>query len=35
VDFSAQLFSALKRWGVDEAHQKLDQWFALEAEQDA
>jgi len=29
VDFSAQLFSALKRWGVDEAHRKLDQWFEL------
>jgi GTP-binding protein len=29
VDFSAQLFSALKRWGVDEAHQKLDEWFEL------
>jgi len=32
VDFSAQLFSSLKRWGVEEAHQKLDQWFELEAE---
>jgi len=30
VDFSAQLFSALKRWGVDEAHQKLDQWFEIQ-----
>lgn len=30
VDFSAQLFSALKRWGVDEAHRKLDQWFELQ-----
>ena len=27
LDFSVQLFSSLKRWGVDEAHEKLDQWF--------
>ena len=32
VDFSVQLFSSLKRWGLEEAHQKLDQWFELEAE---
>jgi len=32
VDFSAQLFSALKRWGVDEAHRKLDQWFEIQQE---
>jgi GTP-binding protein len=29
LDFSVQLFSSLKRWGVDEAHEKLDQWFEL------
>jgi GTP-binding protein len=29
-DFSAQLFSALKRWGMDEAHARLDQWLELE-----
>ena len=29
LDFSMQLFSSLKRWGVDEAHEKLDQWFEL------
>ena len=27
LDFSVQLFSSLKRWGVDKAHEKLDQWF--------
>lgn len=27
IDFSVQTFSSLKRWGVDEAHEKLDQWF--------
>lgn len=27
IDFSAQLFSSLKRWGIDQAHDKLDQWF--------
>ena len=26
-DYSYQLFSASKRWGVDEAHAKLDEWF--------
>jgi len=35
VDFSAQLFSSLKRWGVEEAHAKLDQWFELEADKQA
>jgi GTP-binding protein len=29
LDFSVQLFSSLKRWGVDEGHEKLDQWFEL------
>ena len=29
LKFSVQLFSSLKRWGVDEAHEKLDQWFEL------
>ena len=29
LEFSVQLFSSLKRWGVDEAHEKLDQWFKL------
>ena len=29
LDFSVQLFSSLKRWGVDEAHEKIDQWFEL------
>jgi len=29
LEFSVQLFSSLKRWGVDEAHKKLDQWFEL------
>jgi len=28
---SVQLFSALKRQGIDQAHQVLDQWFELEA----
>ncbi len=27
---SVQLFSALKRQGIDQAHQLLDQWFELE-----
>ena len=31
IDFSAQLFSSLKRWGIDEAHAKLDQWFGFDA----
>jgi len=26
-DFSAQLFSATKRWGIAEAHARLDGWF--------
>jgi len=29
LEFSVQLFSSLKRWGVNEAHKKLDQWFEL------
>jgi len=29
IDFSAQLFSSLKRWGIEQAHEKLDQWFEL------
>lgn len=29
VEFTAQLFSSLKRWGVDEAHARLDRWFEL------
>jgi len=28
--FSVQLFSSLKRQGIDQAHQQLDQWFDLE-----
>lgn len=28
-EFSAQLFSSLKRAGIDEAHARLDQWFEL------
>lgn len=27
--FTVQLFSALKRQGIDQAHQQLDQWFDL------
>lgn len=30
--FSVQLFSSLKRDGVDQAHQKLDQWFNMGTE---
>jgi GTP-binding protein len=29
VDFTAQLFSAQKKWGIEEAHNKLDQWLQL------
>lgn len=29
TDFSAQLFSSLKKNGIEEAHAKLDQWFNL------
>ncbi|MCB1759230.1 MAG: YihA family ribosome biogenesis GTP-binding protein [Gammaproteobacteria bacterium] len=29
VQSSAQLFSALKREGIDEAHRQLDRWFGL------
>jgi GTP-binding protein len=28
TDFSVQLFSALKRWGIDEAHAQMDRWLA-------
>jgi len=28
-NFSIQLFSALKRQGIDQAHQQLDHWFDL------
>ncbi len=28
---SVQLFSALKRQGIDQAHQLLDEWFGLDA----
>ena len=28
TNFSVQLFSALKRWGIDEAHAQLDRWLA-------
>jgi GTP-binding protein len=27
-DFSAQLFSSLKRTGIEEAHRVLDHWLA-------
>lgn len=27
---TAQLFSSLKRYGIDEAHERLDNWFELE-----
>lgn len=30
---SVQLFSALKRQGIDQAHQVLDQWFEWEAKE--
>ena len=29
IDFSVQTFSSHKRWGIDAAQQKLDQWFQL------
>ena len=29
-DFSGQLFSATKRWGLEEAHAHLDSWFELD-----
>jgi len=29
-DFSVQLFSSLKRQGIEEAHHVLDQWFEFE-----
>lgn len=29
--FSAQTFSSLKRSGIDQAHDKLDEWFGLAA----
>jgi GTP-binding protein len=31
-EISAQLFSSLKREGVDQAHARLDRWFGLEEE---
>lgn len=31
IHFSAQTLSSLKRWGVEEAHTKLDEWFQLES----
>lgn len=30
IHFSAQTLSSLKRWGIEEAHAKLDQWFELD-----
>lgn len=30
-EFSIQLFSSLKRSGIEEAHQMLDRWFELES----
>ncbi|RMG36959.1 MAG: YihA family ribosome biogenesis GTP-binding protein [Gammaproteobacteria bacterium] len=27
TDFTAQIFSATRRWGIDEAHAQLDQWL--------
>lgn len=30
-DFSAQLFSSLKRQGIAEAHRTLDRWFELDS----
>lgn len=32
TDFSAQTFSALKRWGIDQAHARLDQWLEMAEE---
>ncbi len=32
---TAQLFSALKHQGIDQAHRQLDQWFGLEPESQA
>jgi GTP-binding protein len=29
IQFSAQTFSSHKRWGIEEAQQKLNQWFKL------
>jgi len=29
TDFSAQLFSSLKKTGIEEAHARLDDWFEL------
>ncbi len=34
-EISAQLFSSLKREGVDQAHARLDRWFGLEKEKRA
>lgn len=30
--FSVQLFSSLKRWGMHQAHAKLDHWFGLDTD---
>ncbi len=35
TDFSAQTFSALKRWGVAEARQRLGAWLELEGTEPA
>lgn len=35
TDFSAQTFSALKRWGIDQAHARLDQWLEMAEESEA
>ncbi len=29
ADFSAQTFSSLKHWGIDEAHDRMDDWLAM------
>jgi GTP-binding protein len=29
VDFSAQLFSSTKKWGLDQARDRLNQWLAM------
>ncbi len=29
VDFSAQLFSSTKKWGLDQARDQLNQWLAM------
>ena len=35
IDFSAQSFSALKRWGIEQAHARLDEWFDFETPRDS